>query len=96
MFEPPANLWVLGFPALLAFGLYRTLRGNSSGRRDPRPVFAYMLVTIVWVTVTSSLIEIGENDRMRWEVEPLLTVLLATAATAVYRRLTSSGAAERV
>ena len=96
MFEPPANLWVLGFPALLAFGLYSTLRGNPSDRRDPRPVFAYMVVTIVWVTVTSSLIEIGENDRMRWEVEPLLTVLLATAATAVYRRLIAFGAAGRV
>ena len=55
-----------------------------------------MVVTIVWVTVTSSLIEIGENDRMRWEVEPLLTLLLATAAAAVYRRLIAFGAAGRV
>jgi hypothetical protein len=95
MLEPPINLWLLGFPALLAFASYRALRGDASRQPDARPVFAFLLVTVVWVTLTSSLIEIGENDRMRWEVEPLLMVLLATAATAVYRRFTSSGAVGR-
>jgi len=35
-----------------------------------------MVVTILWVTLATNLIEIGENDRMRWEIEPLLVVLL--------------------
>ena len=34
-----------------------------------------MVLTIVWVTFTTNLIEIGENDRMRWEIEPFLMVL---------------------
>ena len=91
MLEPPVNLWLLLFPALVGFGVYRVFRGETS----QRPVFAYIVVTILWVTLTSNLIEIGENDRMRWEVEPLLTVLLAVAVAAVYRRVTSSGVVGR-
>ena len=89
MLAPPVNLWLLVFPALVGFGLYRVFRGEAS----QRPVFAYAVTTILWVTLTSNLIEIGENDRMRWEVEPLLTLLLGSAVTSVYSRLTSSGAA---
>ena len=95
MLEPPINLWLLGFPALLVFAFYRVLRGDASRHPDARPSFAFLLVNVVWVTVTSNLIEIGENDRMRWEVEPLLMVFLASAASAVYRRVTSSGAVGR-
>jgi len=96
MLEPPLNLWLLGFPALLVFAFYRSLRKEPSGGYDRRPVFAFMLATVVWVTLISNLIEIGENDRMRWEVEPLLMVLLATAATALSRKIISSAEAERV
>ena len=92
MLEPPVNLWLLLFPALVGFGVYRVFRGEAS----QRPVFVYTVVTILWVTLTSNLIEIGENDRMRWEVEPLLTVLLASAVMSVYSRFTSSGAVGRV
>ncbi len=92
MLEPPVNLWLLLFPALVGFGVYRVFRGEAS----QRPVFVYTVVTILWVTLTSNLIEIGENDRMRWEVEPLLTVVLASAVMSVYSRLTSSGAVGRV
>jgi hypothetical protein len=91
MLGPPVNLWLLLFPALVGFGVYRVFRGETS----QRPVFTYIVVTILWVTLTSNLVEIGENDRMRWEVEPLLTVLLASAVMSVYSRLTSSGAVGR-
>ena len=89
MLGPPLNLWLLLFPALLGFGVYRVLRGETS----QRPVFAYTVLTILWVTLASSLIEIGENDRMRWEIEPLLVVLAASAVMSAYSRLTSSGVA---
>jgi hypothetical protein len=82
MLEPPVNVWLLGFPALFAFGLYRVFRGKP----EERPLFAYIVITVFWLTVTTNLIEIGENDRMRWEVEPLLTVLLAVAIAATLRR----------
>jgi hypothetical protein len=84
MLAPPANLWLIGFPFLVVFGLI------SVFRRGPlRPVYAYVMVTVVWVTLTTNLIEIGENDRMRWEIEPLLVLLLGGAITsflAIVRR----------
>jgi hypothetical protein len=95
MLAPPLNVWLVGFPALLIFGLYRAARGDPARQQDARPVFAFMLLTTVWVTLVSNLIEIGENDRMRWEVEPFLLVYLAVAATATYRRFTFSGAVGR-
>ncbi len=79
MLEPPPNLWLVGFPALVLFGCFRALRRSLGESLEMRPVFAYMVVTIIWVTLSTNLIEIGENDRMRWEVEPLLVVLLGCA-----------------
>jgi hypothetical protein len=82
MLEPPVNLWLLGFPALVAFGLSSVLR-----RARLRPVYAYIIITILWVTLTANLIEIGENDRMRWEIEPLLVVLLGSAMSSLRSRV---------
>ena len=74
MLEPPLNLFMVGFPILLIFGCVVSFR-RKRGATDRRPVFAYMVLTIVWVTLTTNLIEIGENDRMRWEIEPFLVIL---------------------
>jgi hypothetical protein len=81
--EPPPNLWLIGFPALLIFGAYRVFRRGAEDNRDLRPIYAYLLVTVLWVTLTTNLIEIGENDRMRWEIEPLLTIWLGGATATV-------------
>ncbi len=87
MLEPPANLWLIVFPALLVYGCFRTFRRDGTKNDRWRPVFAYITVTVAWVTLTTNLIEIGENDRMRWEIEPLLTILLACALTSAIRRV---------
>ena len=74
------NLWIVIFPLLLISAAF--------GR--PRAVYVYMLVTVVWVTAVTNLIEIGENDRMRLEIEPFLVVFLAGAlsrASLLLRRL---------
>jgi hypothetical protein len=83
MLAPPANVWMLLFPLVLIVGT----------RAQPRGPFVFMLVTIVWVTAVTNLIEIGENDRMRWEVEPLLAILFAFATSRILlflRRLKGS------
>lgn len=67
MLAPPPNLWLVLFPVLLVVG----------ARARPRGPFVFMLVCIVWVTAVTNLVEIGENDRMRWEVEPFLAILFA-------------------
>jgi hypothetical protein len=73
--DPPANLWLALFPMVVVFGVWRVVKTGSAAER---PVLAYILVTVLWLTLATSLIEIGENDRMRWEAEPLILVLLAS------------------
>jgi hypothetical protein len=80
--EPDPGLAPLLFVALLLYGVWRIFARSSS---DPatRVVHAFLVVTVLWVAVGSSLVEVGENDRMRWEVEPFLVALLASALGAV-------------
>lgn len=75
MLAPPPNLWLVLFPLLLV------VASVCAVRRQPRAPFVFMLVCIVWVAGVSNLIEIGENDRMRWEVEPFLAILFALAVS---------------
>ena len=48
-----------------------------------------MVLTISWVTAITNLVEIGENDRMRWEIEPLLAILFGYALNLAQPRSTS-------
>jgi hypothetical protein len=53
-----------------------------------------MLVTVLWVTAVANLVEIGENDRMRWEIEPFLAIWAACLASR-FSRLRSRRNAQR-
>ncbi len=88
MLEPPPNLLLLLFPVLLWTGFRRSRRDGSD--RPSRALFAYCLVTIIWVTAVSNLIEIGENDRMRWEVEPLLILLFGVLVSDAWKKAGST------
>jgi hypothetical protein len=86
MLDPSPNLLLLIFPALLGFGAWSLWRGPA----EHRALHAFMLVTVLWVTAVANLVEIGENDRMRWEIEPFLAIWAACLGTALLRRLSSS------
>jgi hypothetical protein len=85
MLDPSANLLLVVFPMLLGVGIWNALRGP----KEHRAVHVYMLVTVLWVTAVANLVEIGENDRMRWEIEPFLAIWAACAATALPRLVRS-------
>jgi hypothetical protein len=55
-----------------------------------------MLITVLWVTAVANLVEIGENDRMRWEIEPFLAIWAAMLASALRKRVSSWPGAGRV
>ncbi len=86
MLDPRPSLLVFLFPVLLGVGLWNLLRGPEAYRA----LHAYMLVTVVWVTAVSNLVEIGENDRMRWEIEPFLAIWAACLATTLVGRFRSA------
>jgi len=78
----PMALFALAL--VIVFGGSRALR-RSCASHD-RVVLAYLASTIVWLAVCSTLLEVGENDRIRWEIDPLLVVLTGCALSSVTRR----------
>jgi hypothetical protein len=81
MLDPSPNLLLVIFPTLLGVGAWNALRGPS----EHGALHTYMLVTVLWMTAVANLVEIGENDRMRWEIEPFLAIWAACAVTSVLR-----------
>ena len=86
MLDPSPNLLLVLFPLLLGVGMWSLGRGPA----EHRALHAYMLVTVLWVTAVSNLVEIGENDRMRWEIEPFLAIWVACLGS-ILTRLRSRG-----
>jgi hypothetical protein len=90
------NLLMLIWPASVLFALVR-----AWSRSPERPVFAFIAITLLWVFVLTNLIVLDENDRVRFETDPLLAVLVATGLSAALRRVlaarnrTSRGATAR-
>jgi hypothetical protein len=83
MLDPRPNLFLLVFPLLLGVGIWNAIRAPEAHRA----LHVYMLVTVLWVTAVSNLVEIGENDRMRWEIEPFLAIWAGCLSSRLADRL---------
>jgi hypothetical protein len=77
------NLLVFAFPALLAYAATR----SASRRTDPgaRAVLIFVALAVAWVALCANLIEVGENDRIRAEIDPFLVVLAGVALSDLSR-----------
>jgi hypothetical protein len=82
--RPPvaAVLGLLGF----AYGAARGWRWLRDQRTQDGAFFAWATLTIGWVFAVSSLLELGENFRFRFVVEPLIILLLGAALADILRR----------
>ena len=77
--DKPLNLslWVIAcWAATLIYGCvlaWRVLRRKGS---DPAAVvpFLFMWLTILYVSVVGNMFDIGENNRFRFEIDPLLVI----------------------
>lgn len=73
------GLFVLfGIPAVAAF-TYRRARSLACGTPDERANAAtmlFILFIVIYVCVVGNVAEIGENNRFRFNIDPLLTVLV--------------------
>ena len=94
LFESTVNLPpVAAMLALLAMAYggirgWRWLRGTGSGEDA---FFAFSVFTIGWVFCVSSLLELGENFRFRFAVEPLVVVILGAMLAHLVRGKKSKG-----
>jgi hypothetical protein len=79
--------------------VWAALRSWTALRRDPRHVpglvFGFMAFNIVYVTLAGCLFEPRENMRFRLLIEPLLWVLLASAASELMKRASRAIATRR-
>ena len=75
------NLLMLVYPASVLFALVR-----ARSRAPQRAAFAFMAITLLWVFLLANLLVLDENDRVRFETDPLLAVLVATGLSAALNR----------
>jgi hypothetical protein len=84
--RPLIAAWIL----VLGFGYARArggLRAENPNTRAAAVVTGFIVLTAAYLYVLSTTIELAENSRYRFEIEPLFIVLAATAITSLVRSL---------
>jgi hypothetical protein len=76
----PARYWglILGLPVAFGFGLAAALGRGPGCRldRSPRLLAGFLCFNIAYVAVVGNSLELGENNRFRFETDPLSVCLL--------------------
>ena len=79
----PARYWALivGLPLVFVVGLVAALGRGPGARLDPDSALlaAFLCFTIAYVAVLGNSLELGENNRFRFETDPLSVCLLGLA-----------------
>jgi hypothetical protein len=84
-----AAIWYLkiGLPLTFVYGIYRVVRprARAESERSVVAVVLFMLITIGYTGLATSLISYGDFSRYRYEVDPFYFVLFLLFATDVGR-----------
>lgn len=75
---------------LLAYGYVQARRGVVAVDSESKPralVLGFIVLTALYLYVVATTVELSENYRYRFNIEPLFLVLLVTGATDLVRRL---------
>ena len=80
-----AGLMLLLLPIGALLGAWAARRAFARGDRALGAALLYAAGNIAYVTLTGTLLEIGENYRFRYDTEPLLLFALAAAAAEARR-----------
>jgi hypothetical protein len=76
----PARYWglILGLPVVFGFGLAAAFGRGPGRRRDrsQRLLAGFLCFNIAYVAVVGNSLELGENNRFRFETDPLSVCLL--------------------
>ncbi|MDY6947977.1 MAG: glycosyltransferase family 39 protein [Pseudomonadota bacterium] len=81
---PLMVLWVL----VLGYGYVQARQGLMSSdpaRRSRAVMIGFILISALYLYAVGTAVELGENYRYRFNIEPLFFVLTATAATGLLR-----------
>jgi hypothetical protein len=87
-------LFYMALPLLIAFGLFKVIRGFRDAVRDQRrvhdPAFitlTFLFFNVVYLTVVVLLLSVGDQNRYRSEVSPYFAVLLGALITSWVNRI---------
>lgn len=70
-------LILLGFPLLVVYAIGRLRSARQAETSSASAItLAFMLATILYVTVVAIAFEVGENNRFRFTIDPFLVTLL--------------------
>jgi hypothetical protein len=97
------NIFNMGWSLLLAYCLvvaYGFRHCRAAFRRAPADLplvltGAFLWISIVYVTVLGNALEYGENNRFRFDIDPLIFALLAVALPVLWKRGADALAARR-
>ncbi|MEI6971993.1 MAG: hypothetical protein WCL44_10810 [bacterium] len=81
--RPEPNILIVVYPMVLLYGAFVVLRKTASGGGTARIFIAFAVTTAIWAMACSIGLEVGENDRMRWETDPLVLIVGAHFIQAV-------------
>ena len=78
---------ILAYALILVAGLFFLFRPSSFRLHPsafiPHPSsFFFIWFSVAWVTIVANAVEVGENNRFRFMVDPLVVVFLASLASA--------------
>lgn len=78
---------LLALLAVIAFGMERTIQivRRVESRTPANWAFLFLAGNIAYVTLIGVLLEVGENNRFRYQIEPLLFVAVAAAINMLWR-----------
>jgi hypothetical protein len=79
---------VLALPLLAVFG-WRVARSDAP--RDRRLLVAFLLFNLAWVTASSNFVEVGDNNRYRYDIDGFYLALLGLALQAAWVRWRARG-----
>ena len=87
----PARYWglILGLPFVFGLGVAAAF-GRGPGRgldRTQRLLAGFLCFNIAYVAVVGNLLELGENNRFRFETDPLSVCLLGLALQSAFERV---------
>jgi hypothetical protein len=86
----PLSLTIaFGFIVTCVAGIWAALRWRRDGVTTTRATLAAISLLTVFVFAVGTAFEIGENERFRYMVEPIMFVLLARVATELLNRYRS-------
>jgi len=82
-----------GFPLLILFAIIFVLWDRIKKQaplfdESLRAPIVYMILTVLWCTVCSCLVEVGENNRMRFMIDSFLLVFMAVGVDLARRWIT--------